>query len=157
MIFEKDFTDLIELLNLKQTKYVLVGGLAVVVHGLFRTTKDMDIFYERTEENCLKLLDVIDDFGFERLRFTVADLMDENCYIQLGHDPVRIDFFNDLPGVEFENVYNNAIWYEEEDVRIKVIHVNHLIQNKNAVGRLQDLDDVKKLKKLLAKKVNKNK
>ena len=60
MIFEKDFTDLIALLNRKETKYVLVGGLAVVVHGLFRTTKDMDIFYERTEENCGRLQDLDD-------------------------------------------------------------------------------------------------
>lgn len=152
MIFEKDFTDLLSLLNQKQVKYVLVGGLAVVVHGLFRTTKDMDIYYERTENNCVKLLNVINEFGFKSLKFTVADLLDEDCYIQLGHDPVRIDFFNELPGVKFEAVYDNAFWHEEEDVKVKVIHVNHLIENKLCVGRLQDLDDVKKLKKLLNRK-----
>ena len=83
MIFDSDFFDFIRILNDRKAKFVLVGGLAVVIHGHFRTTKDMDIFYE------------------------------------------------------------------EENLLLKVIHINHLIANKTKVGRLQDLDDVKKLKKII--------
>lgn len=127
------------------------------VHGVYRTTKDMDIFFEGSEDNSKRVLEAINVFGFESLNLTIEDLMDKNGYIQLGNEPVRIDLFNSLPGVEFDEVYEDAFEHEEEGIKFKVIHVNHLIQNKNTVGRLQDLDDVKKLKKLLAKKEKKNK
>ena len=52
MIFEKDFSDFIEILNKNEVKFVLVGGIAVVIHGHCRSTNDMDIFYERYVANC---------------------------------------------------------------------------------------------------------
>ena len=67
MIFNKDFVDLIHLLQKHNCKFVLVGGLAVLIHGHFRTTKDMDIFYEGSEENGKKVLESINEFGFRHL------------------------------------------------------------------------------------------
>ena len=152
MIFNNDFIDFIRLLDKDNVKFVLVGGLAVVIHGHYRTTKDMDIFYEGSEENGKKVLGTINEFGFSYLKLTLNDMLDKNGYIKLGREPVRIDLFCDLPGVTFDEVYKDAIEYEEEDLKFKVIHVNHLIANKLKVGRLQDLDDVKKLKKILEKR-----
>ena len=152
MIFNNDFIDFIQLLNKREVKFVLVGGFAVVIHGHFRTTKDMDIFYERSEENGKKILKTINEFGFSYLKLTLDDVMDSNGYIKLGREPVRIDLFCDLPGVTFDEVYKDAIEYQEDGLKFKVIHVNHLISNKTKVGRLQDLDDVKKLRKIIEKK-----
>jgi Nucleotidyl transferase of unknown function (DUF2204) len=152
MNFEKDFYDFIRLLNINKVKYVLIGGLAVVIHGHFRTTKDMDIFYERTNENCENVLKSIHEFGLKYLKLSVEDLMDTDGFIKLGNAPVRIDLFCELPGVDFETVFQNCIEYEDDNVIINVIHINHLIQNKIAVGRLQDLDDVNKLRKIIKKR-----
>ena len=154
MIFNKSFSDFINLLERDNIKYVLVGGMAVLMNGHFRTTKDMDIFYEPTEENCLKLLKVIDEFGFKYLGITKEDLLDKAGFIKIGNEPQRIDLFCDLPGVSFDEVYKSAFNYkeDEESFVVKVIHINHLIQNKKAVGRHQDLDDVKKLEKILQRR-----
>ncbi len=118
MIFNKDFSDFISLLEKENVRYVLVGGLAVLMNGHFRTTKDMDIFYEPTEENCLNLLKVIDKFGFKYLKLTQQDLMDKNGFIKLGREPERIDLFCDLPGVSFGEVYKSAFQYKDDDTRI---------------------------------------
>lgn len=152
MIFDPNFSDFIKLLNQYNAKYVLVGGMAVLIHGHFRTTKDMDIFYEAADENIDKILKVINEFGFGYLRLTKEDLSDVRGYIKLGTEPVRIDLFCDLPGVNFTEVYEAAFDYVENDLTVKVIHVNHLIQNKRNVGRLVDLDDVQKLEKIIKKK-----
>ena len=149
MIFDDNYIDFINLLKKYEVKFVLVGGLAVVVHGHYRTTKDMDLFYECSEENCLKLIKSIDDFGFKYLNLSIEDLMDSSGYVKLGNAPVRIDLFCDLPGVNFEEVYKMAFDYTEDGIELKVIHVNHLIQNKLTVGRDQDLSDAKKLKKII--------
>jgi|APCry1669192700_1035426.scaffolds.fasta_scaffold00478_6 predicted nucleotidyltransferase len=149
MIFDDNYIDFINLLKKYEVKFVLVGGLAVVVHGHYRTTKDMDLFYECSEENCLKLIKSINDFGFKYLNLSIEDLMDSSGYVKLGNAPVRIDLFCDLPGVNFEEVYKMAFDYTEDGIELKVIHVNHLIQNKLTVGRDQDLSDAKKLKKII--------
>ena len=149
MIFDDNYIDFINLLKKYQVKYVLVGGLAVVVHGHYRTTKDMDLFYEPTEVNCLKMINAINEFGFKYLNLSIDDLMDSSGYVKLGNAPVRIDLFCDLPGVNFSEVYEMAFDYIEEGLEVKVIHVNHLIQNKLTVARDQDLSDAKKLKKIL--------
>ena len=94
----------------------------------------------------------LNEFGFDYLKISVDDLMDKSSYIKLGNSPVRIDLFCDLPGVSFDKVYNQATSYKQDDFEVKVIDVDHLIQNKKFVGRLQDLDDVKKLQKILKKK-----
>lgn len=155
MIFEKDFIDLIHILQKRDAKFVLVGGLAVLIHGHFRTTKDIDIFYEPSEENGRKILDSINEFGFGYIKLSLEDVLDKNGYIKLGREPSRIDLFCDLPGVNFEEVYASAVEYEDEDIKMKVIHINHLIENKLQVGRLQDLQDVRALRKIIQKK-NKN-
>ncbi len=152
MIFDENYIDFITLLNKYEVKYVLVGGLAVVLHGHFRTTKDMDIFYEASNENAGKLLKVIDEFGFGYLKLSDEDLLDEEGYIKLGNAPVRIDLFCDLPGVDFKEVFEASINYTEEEVSFKVIHINHLLTNKKTVARLQDLDDFKKLTKIFEKR-----
>ena len=152
MISNPDFIDLLRELNKEEVRYVLVGGLAVIFHGHFRSTKDMDLYYEATEENVSKIIQAIKAFGFGSLNFSVADFMDKTGYIKMGKEPNRIDMLCDLPGISFDEVYESAHDYVEEGVPVKVIHVNQLIANKKAVGRLQDLDDVKKLQKILNKR-----
>lgn len=151
-IFDPNYIDFLQLLKKNNVKYVMVGGLAVVMHGHFRATKDMDIFYEGTKENSERILRTINEFGFDYLKISVDDLMDKSSYIKLGNSPVRIDLFCDLPGVSFDRVYDQATSYKQDDFEVKVIDVDHLIQNKKFVGRLQDLDDVKKLQKILRRK-----
>ena len=43
------------------------------------------------------------------------------------------------------------IEYEEEGIKMKVMHINHLIQNKEASGRDKDGDDAVALKKIIKK------
>ncbi len=62
-IFNPDFTDYIELLNKHQVEYMLVGGMAVNVHGYRRSTGDMDLFVNPTEANHIKLKMVHFEFG----------------------------------------------------------------------------------------------
>ena len=42
-----------------------------------------------------------------------------------------------------------------EDFKVQCIHINELIQNKKASGRLKDLADAEILEKILQKRLNK--
>jgi len=49
-IFNNDFLEYIDLLNKHNVEYLLVGGMAVNLHGYRRATGDMDIFVNPTKE-----------------------------------------------------------------------------------------------------------
>ncbi len=149
MIFDSLFLEFIELLNKNEVKYILIGGYAVIINGVNRTTGDMDILIERNVQNAEKVLKVIDDFGLGSIGFTVNDLMEEDNIVQMGRIPYRIDILNTIPGVKFEEAYSESRLYTEDGIDIRCIHINHLISNKLAVKRNKDLADAKALQKIV--------
>ena len=151
-IFDPLFLEFIELLNQNEAKYILIGGYAVILNGVNRTTGDMDVLRERSIKNAEKVLKAIDDFGLGSIGFTVEDLMEEKSVIQMGRVPYRIDILNSIPGVDFEEAYSKCDIYTEDGIDVKCIHINHLINNKLAVKRDKDLSDAKALKKILNRK-----
>ena len=50
-IFNDDFKDFILYLNLNEVEYIVVGGYAVIIRGYSRSTGDIDIWVNKTEEN----------------------------------------------------------------------------------------------------------
>lgn len=147
MIFDPNFLEFIECLNKREAKYVLVGGLAAVIHGVNRVTGDMDIFIEASKPNASVVLAAIDDFGFGSIGFTEEDLLNPEMVVQMGRVPLRIDILSELPGINFKDVFDRAIEFKTDGVTVKVIHVNDLITNKESVGREKDIMDVKALKR----------
>jgi len=155
MILNEVFLEFIELLNKHKVKYVLVGGWAVIFEGYQRTTADIDFFVKAEKENAQLVLDTVEDFMGSTIGFTIEDLTKENNVLMIGREPLRIDLLTSLSGVSFDEVYNNSKVYKDGDVLIRCIHINELMRNKEASGRLKDLADLEKLKKIHAKRANK--
>ena len=42
------------LLNAAGARYLIAGGYACILHGIVRTTEDVDLLIEPTEENCAR-------------------------------------------------------------------------------------------------------
>jgi predicted nucleotidyltransferase len=144
--FQKDFEDFIELCNKYELEYLVIGGFAVSVHGYPRTTKDLDICINKNEANAIKLLKILNDFGFGSLNFKIEDFLKDNMITQLGYEPIRIDILNDLNGVNFDEAFHNKRIVFMNGIPTNFIGFNELILNKEKAGRDQDLLDVKKLK-----------
>ena len=62
-LFNQDFQDFIQALNINDVKYILVGRYAVILHGYIRSTADMDIWVDKTKENYQKLKKALNQFG----------------------------------------------------------------------------------------------
>lgn len=147
MIFEQDFIDFIELLNKHNVEYLVVGAHALAFHGRPRHTGDLDIWIKPSNDNALKVVDVINDFGFGSLGITIKDFIKENYVTQLGYPPLRIDILNSISGVSFDEAYKNKIQGEFDGMLICFISVQDFIENKRASGRHKDLGDIELLKK----------
>lgn len=63
--------DVYRSLNSHKVRYLVIGGLAVNLYGLPRSTKDMDIFIEHQIANCKKLLQ-----AFKSINLGTANLTD---------------------------------------------------------------------------------
>ncbi len=155
MILNENFIDFISLLNKHEVKYVLVGGWVVIFEGYSRTTGDMDVFVEISEANASKILQVINEFMNSSLGFVKEDFLKENNILMIGKTPLRIDILTTIDGVSFEEVYKTSNIYTDEGINIRCIHINELISNKKASGRLKDLADAEMLEKILKKRKNK--
>lgn len=80
-------------------------------------------------------------FGAPRHGLTEADLQAEGTIYQVGVPPNRVDVMTVVDGVRFEDAWRDRVVVEIDGLRIPVIGRKHLILNKRAVGRPQDLLD----------------
>ena len=148
-ILNEDFQDFIKALNKAHVKYVLVGGYSVIYHGFPRTTGDLDIFVEVSNDNYTKLQKAFSEFGLSMFDMTKDNFIankDLNVFT-FGRPPVCIEILKEISGLTFEEVYCNSIETEIEGIPLKIIHLRDLIKNKKTSGRAKDINDIENLDK----------
>ncbi len=62
--------------------------------------------------------------------------------IQLGHPPKRIYLLTSIDGVEFGDCWRTMVEIELDGLLVPFIDIVHLVRNKRASGRPQDLADI---------------
>jgi hypothetical protein len=142
MELNTDWKQFVESLNSSGVEYLLVGALAVAHHALPRNTGDIDFFVRRSPENARRIVEAIERFGFASLNLRPEDFLEDDSVIQLGLPPRRIDLINHLAGVGFDEAWHARVPMELGGVTLHVISKEHLLANKRALGRQQDLADV---------------
>jgi len=125
-------------------QYVVIGGIAAVLHGVPRATFDLDILIDATPENAQKLLDALTDakLGTASLVSTEELLTHE---ITIFKDRVRIDVQTVTPGLNFADAWKNRQELEYQGQSFFVVSREDLIASKKAAGRDVDLEDVRLL------------
>ena len=145
-MFSQDFKEFVQLLIETKAEYWIVGGYAGGLHGHPRYTGDLAIWLSPSEENALKILSCVNQFGFSSYGLTVSDFTKEGNVVQLGYPPLRIDLLTNIDGVTFDECYKNKKEVEIDELIVNFISCKDLIKNKKATGRLRDLDDLENLK-----------
>jgi hypothetical protein len=126
----------------EKVKFLIIGGHAAIYHGVNRNTGDLDILVEPTKQNGA----AIEPEEFEKPLF-----------LAIGFEPDAVDILTSTAGLDFENVFTNAIDFSYEGVSIKILAINDLIKNKSSLNRegekaLLDKYDAEVLKKILKNK-----
>lgn len=145
MEVQKDFRDLLALLNDHEVEFMIVGGYALAFHGAPRFTGDIDIFIKPDPENAQRVLDALAEFGFISLDLSLDDFQNLNKVIQLGVPPVRIDLITSISGVTWEEANASKEPGSFGDVSVHYIGKSQYIANKRASGRQKDLADIEAL------------
>jgi len=146
-IFNDDFRDFIDCFNKSNVKYILVGGYSVILHGYSRTTGDMDIWVERTRENYNNIKNAFLHFGmpvFDMTEDVFLNNQDLDVFV-FGKPPSSIDIMVNVKGLNFDDCYKNAVYFEEDGLMIRTIYITDLINAKKASGRFKDMNDLENL------------
>ncbi|MDA3837798.1 MAG: hypothetical protein PF574_02330 [Candidatus Delongbacteria bacterium] len=146
MNIQQDFKELLLLLEKNKIDYMVVGGYAVAFYGYPRFTKDIDIFFEVSKENVIKLIGTLIEFGFPESDLNEEMFLEKGNVITFGVEPVRVDFLNDIDGVDFKEAKLNRVRGKYDNTDIYFIGKDELIKNKLSTNRLQDKADVEELK-----------
>ncbi|MCC6607591.1 MAG: nucleotidyltransferase [Anaerolineae bacterium] len=126
-------------------KYVVIGGIAAILHGVPRATFDLDILIEATSENSQRLLDALLDAGLgTAVLTTVEDLLSHE--ITIFRDKIRIDVQTETPGIRFAEAWAKRETMNYEGQSFFVVTREDLIASKLAAGRSVDLEDVRMLR-----------
>ena len=127
-----------------EVRYLVVGSVAAILHGVPRATFDLDILVEATPDNVRRLLDALLRAGLGTASLTTPDAVLAN-EITVFSDRVRVDVLTTLPGVTFA-----LAWERRQTMRFGgheffVASREDLIASKRAAGRSVDLEDVRLL------------
>lgn len=123
-------------------RYVVIGGIAAVLHGVPRATFDLDILIEATGPNAERLLHALRSAGFGTADLTDAEGILAN-EITVFNDRVRIDVQTSTPGVTFEDAWNRREKMTYQGQEFSVASRQDVIASKRAAGRPRDLEDVR--------------
>jgi hypothetical protein len=127
-----------------EVKYLVIGGIAVVLYGVPRATFDLDILIEATPKNAQRLLDALIDAGMGTATLTNVDEILAN-EITIFKDRVRIDVQISTPGLQFETAWERKQDMHYQGQTFYVVSLDDLIRSKRAAGRDIDLEDVRLL------------
>lgn len=141
----RDFNELLLAFNANGVDYLIVGAHALAVYGHVRATKDLDVWIRADRENAERVLRAVSEFGAPVGDLTLDDLTRPGTIFQIGLPPLRIDVITEIDGVAFNNAWPDRLKSTFGEVPVFVISRHHLIANKKAAGRLQDLADVEQL------------
>jgi hypothetical protein len=150
-MMEATFEKLLGILADGEVRFVLVGGVAVTLHGYVRLTEDVDVLIERTPENVARLLNTLAGYGegFAR-ELSSEDFSDEEGAIRIVEESEmsQIDVFTRISGLVYEQLAVDADIFDLSGRKILYASKAALIRLKSSSVREKDQLDVAALERL---------
>lgn len=149
-LLDESLLDFWKSLNHFGVKYIMVGGVAVNLHGYSRTTNDIDVWIKDTGENRKSLVLAFAQFGYDEIDLVDFQFIPGWTDFAIGSG-ILLDILLNMVGLEgnsFDDCRNLASIAEIENVPVPFLHINQLIANKKAINRPKDQIDVIELEKI---------
>jgi hypothetical protein len=154
--------ELLQSLSGESVQYVLVGGLAVQLHGFMRSTFDIDLVLAMNDENLARFIAVAKRYGLvPSIPVPIDTLRDANQIEQWHREKGMLAFalrepqiggsVVDIlvrPNVPFEQLMANAVAGELFAQKIWIASIDDLITMKRIANRAKDQLDIAALEKI---------
>ena len=156
------FVPVFQQLNAADVRYVVVGGVATILHGYVRATTDIDLIVDLQVEEATKVIQVLVDAGYKpRIPVNASDFADaakrEDWINNKGmtvfsmfhpeQPGLSIDLFAKSP-IAFDELWQHSRIFDVAGTGIRACSLDDLLKLKSLSGRGKDMDDIEKLKKI---------
>jgi len=156
------YEDVFRELERRGVRYVVVGGVALVLHGVVRLTVDLDLMVHLEPTNLTEFVGAMERLGYRpRVPVAASDFVDPNnrarwrsekgmtvfSFFHPSDHGKLVDVFVDEP-IPFQEVDVAKTVVEAGGLRIPVASIGHLKRLKAQAGRPQDLADIAALESL---------
>ena len=151
-------------LNEADVRYIVVGGLAVNVHGYQRLTNDLDLVIQLQRDNILAAFRALGELGYQtsvpitaeqfasadnRRQWQVEKNMQVLCLVSNEYPETPLDIFINEP-FEFDREYQAAMRGGiAKGLEVRFASIPALIAMKETAGRDRDRDDIQHLRWIL--------
>jgi hypothetical protein len=160
------FEPLFQALNDSGARYVVVGGVATVLHGHARLTADLDVIADLAPQPMAALIAALQRLGLRpRAPVPLEAFLDPAVRAEWVQErgmtvfslwdpanPMReVDLFLEHP-VPFEELYARGIDVPIGGTSVRIASIDDLIALKRIAGRPEDLQDIEVLERIRERK-----
>ncbi|MEZ4364815.1 MAG: hypothetical protein R2939_00845 [Kofleriaceae bacterium] len=145
-------------------RYLIVGGVAVVLHGYLRTTADLDLIIGLDADNASRAMTALGALGYQPRAPVAITAYADGAQRQRWIDEKGLTVFSrwdpDDPGAEldlfveepldFEAAFARAVVFDLTTTQARVVALDDLLALKRRAGRPRDLDDIAALEAIAA-------
>ena len=127
------------LLNEEGARYLIAGAQACILHGVIRTTEDVDVLIEATEENCHRVLAALsrmEDGAAKEL--APRDLL-ENVVVKIA-DEVEVDVSTHAWKVSYQDAVATALETVIDGTKVPYLGFESLVASKETYREKDQLD-----------------
>ena len=154
--------DLLQALSSNGVDFVLVGGMAVQLHGYSRMTYDIDLVLSMIDANLTRFIDIAKQFGLAPVIRVPIDSLKNASLIDEWHrekgmlafalrEPAIAGSVIDVlvrPDVSYERLNTDAVEGQLFGCTVKIASIEHLLEMKRIANRPKDLLDITALEKI---------
>lgn len=126
-----------------KVKYLFIGKSGAIILGYPDTTQDVDIFPEKTPENCKAIISALLELKFPLTKNQQEEILKAKDFIQIRTGPFDIDLVFAPDGIES---FNKALARSLEVEGLPVCHIDDIIKSKEAAKRIRDKESLPRLK-----------
>jgi hypothetical protein len=133
------YCDVFERLELEEVRYVVIGGVAVALHGHARPVADLDIIVDPAPEEAARALHALTCAGFVPTLLLPLSMLSVLRLFDRSRREVNVFVRDQIP---FEELWAVSERRRVGGVDARVEALEHLLRAKRATGRPHDLLDV---------------
>lgn len=160
------YEPIFEILNAAGARYVVVGGVATLLHGYARLTADVDLAVDLAPQEALKMIRALIGKGFRPQAPVSGEMFADPAvreeWLQEKHmrafslvdpkNPMRVVDLLLKPEVPFEELLARSQEALVGETSVRVASLDDLITLKRHAGRPQDWTDIKELEAIRNRK-----